>query len=242
MSLPSWPPGAARKPVPEQLFDRAEEYEAMLNAGIGLSGESQDFFIAGRTEDLRKRLAYTPRRILDFGCGVGKTCAHLAEVFPEASIVGADLSQDAIAYARERFASRRVSFVPIPDLPQVEPFDLCYVNGVFHHIEPADRQQTLELIRQALRPGGHLAVFENNPWNPGTRMVMSRIPFDRDAIPLSFLELRSRMKAAGYAVLGSRFLFYLPKPLAALRFLERPLVKVPLGAQYYVLGEVPATI
>jgi hypothetical protein len=89
-------------------------------------------------------------------------------------------------------------------------------------------------------PGSHLAVFENNPWNPGTRMVMHRIPFDRDAIPLSILELRSRMKAAGYEVRKSRSLFYLPKPLAALRFIEPLLVRVPLGAQYYVLARVPS--
>src|SRR5262249_50913776 len=159
-------------------------------AGIGLSGENQEFFIAGRTMDLRKRLPTPPRRILDFGCGIGKTCAHLAEVFPDASIVGADLSEEAIDYARRNYASRHVSFASIDGLPQLEPFDLCYVNGVFHHIDPADRQRTLELIRKVLIPGGHLAVFENNPWNPGTRMVMSRIPFDRDAITLSFLELR----------------------------------------------------
>jgi hypothetical protein len=34
--------------VSEQLFDRAAEYEAMLNQGISLSGESRDFFISGR--------------------------------------------------------------------------------------------------------------------------------------------------------------------------------------------------
>ena len=35
------------------------------------------------------------------------------------------------------------------------------------------------------RPAGYFALFENNPWNPGARLVMRRIPFDRDAIMLS---------------------------------------------------------
>ena len=37
----------------EQLFDRATEYEAMLNQGISLSGENQEFFILGRIRDMR---------------------------------------------------------------------------------------------------------------------------------------------------------------------------------------------
>ena len=37
----------------------------------------------------------------------------------------------------------------------------------------------------ALLTGGVLALFENNPWNPGTRLVMKRIPFDRNAQTIS---------------------------------------------------------
>jgi SAM-dependent methyltransferase len=225
--------------MPEQLFDRAAEYEAMLNQGIGLSGESQDFFIVGRVQDMRARLPSSPRRILDFGCGIGKSCAYLSDVFPSAEVVGADLSEEAITHARTSFGTDRVTFENIGDLPRLEKFDLCYINGVFHHILPAERQQTLAMIRQVLSPGAHLALFENNPWNPGTRMVMRRIPFDRDAIPLSFLESRRRIEQAGFQLAGTRFLFYMPKALAPLRFIEPWFVKVPLGAQYYVLARVP---
>jgi SAM-dependent methyltransferase len=225
--------------MPELLFDRAAEYEAMLNQGIGLSGENQEFFIDGRIQDLRSQVVAPPRRILDFGCGTGKSCAKLAEVFPGAQVVGADLSAEALRHARTTFGSDRVTFENIGDLPRLEPFDLCYINGVFHHILPDERQQTLAMIRDVLRSGAHLALFENNPWNPGTRMVMSRIPFDRDAIPLSHLETRNRVKEAGFTVRATRFLFYMPNFLAPLRFVEPLFVSVPLGAQYYVLASVP---
>jgi SAM-dependent methyltransferase len=227
--------------VPEQLFDRAAEYEAMLNQGVGLSGENQEFFIVRRIQDLRSQVPPNPLRILDFGCGTGKACAHLAQVFPEAEVIGSDLSDDALRYATTSFGSSRVKFVEIEDLPELEQFDLCYVNGVFHHILPGERQRTLVMIRELLRPGAHLALFENNPWNPGTRMVMRRIPFDRDAVPLSYLEARRRVKAAGFHVNGTRFLFYMPRALAPLRFVEPMFVSVPLGAQYYVLASVPGS-
>jgi trans-aconitate methyltransferase len=188
---------------------------------------------------MRSQVPANPSRILDFGCGTGKSCAHLADVFPGAHVVGADLSEAALVHARTSFASNRVTFVNIADLSQLERFDLCYVNGVFHHIPPGDRHEALTLIRQLLVPGAHLALFENNPWSPATRMVMHRIPFDRDAIPLSCLEARKRIKAAGFKVCGTRFLFYMPKTLALLRFIEPLFVKLPLGAQYCVLASVP---
>jgi len=39
--------------LPQELFDRAAEYEAMLNQGSGLSGENEDNFIVGRIQDLQ---------------------------------------------------------------------------------------------------------------------------------------------------------------------------------------------
>src|SRR6059036_11455 len=53
-----------------------------------------------------------------------------------------------------------------------------------------------------------ISFWENNPWNPGTRLVMSRIPFDRDAVPLSPPEVRRLVLTAGFRLEQAiRFLF-----------------------------------
>jgi len=66
---------------------------------------------------------------------------------------------------------------------------------------------------------------------------MSRIPFDRDAQTLSFGETRKLIKSGGFQVAqAARFLFYFPRALAFLRVFEPALVRLPLGAQYCVLG------
>jgi len=221
------------------LFDRAAEYDAMLQKGIGLSGENKEYFTRGRIEDLRRQLpaAFRPGRILDFGCGTGSSAAYLTATFPAADITGVDTSEAAIDRAAGLFGSSRVRFRPLAELAQEKPFDLCYVNGVFHHIEPAQRDEAARLIYDALEPGGFCALFENNPWNPGTRMVMKRIPFDRDAIPLSAPTARRLLRRAGFdASRPARFLFWFPRPLAALRFLEPSLAGLPFGAQYYLLA------
>ncbi len=161
---------------------------------------------------------------------------HLAGQFPQAEVVGVDTSENALEYAREHYGSDRVRFEALSDLPRDSGFDLCYVNGVFHHIEPERRVAAVESIRQGLRVGGRLALFENNPWNPGTRMVMRRIPFDRDAIPLSPPTAKRLLRAAGFKKpLVAWSLFYFPRPLGFLRFTEGPLGSLPLGAQYCVL-------
>jgi SAM-dependent methyltransferase len=224
---------------PQNLFDRAAEYERLLEEGLRLSGESRAWFMERRIADLHAHLpaGLRPRRILDFGCGTGETALHLSEVFPGAEVVGVDTAESAVAHAQRSHGSARLRFGRVTELAAAGVFDLVYANGVFHHIAPAERVGALRAIRAALAPGGCFAFFENNPWNPGTRMVMARIEFDRDAIPVSPREARRLLAAGGFErVLPARFLFWFPRPLAFLRFLEPALVRLPLGAQYYHLA------
>jgi SAM-dependent methyltransferase len=225
--------------VTEELFDLSSEYESMLNQGIRISGESMAFFLEGRLALLRDRLYgdQTASRILDFGCGLGYTSKRLGELFPSAEIVGADTSLKALEAAQEQHGSQRIRFVPVSELGGgTRDFDLCYMNGVFHHIAPADRPQTVRLIHDNLRSKGRFALFENNPWNPGARIVMARIPFDRDAQMLSLIETSSLLKRAGFEIEARDSLFFFPNFLKAFRFAEPLLSWTRLGAQYLVLA------
>jgi len=222
----------------EPLFDLAAEYEQLLDQGLSLSGENRRFFLRGRVADLRQQLGsdLDPRRILDFGCGTGDTSRHLAEEFSDAEVLGVDNARNALAWAATHHGGPRVRFEHLDAFDADAAFDLCYVNGVFHHVAPERRAGLVGRLSRALRTGGMLALFENNPWNPGARMVMRRIPFDRDAIPLSPPETRRLVEAAGLRVVRVRSLFYFPSALAFLRPLEPALAFPPLRTQYYVLG------
>ena len=114
--------------------------------------------------------------------------------------------------------------------------DLVYCNGVFHHIAPARRAGAVAFVVRALRPGGLFAFWENNPWNPGTRLIMRRIPFDRDAVMLTPAAARRLLIDGGLEVVGTDFRFYFPASLRRLRPLEPHLRRLPLGAQYLVLA------
>jgi len=91
-------------------------------------------------------------------------------------------------------------------------------------------------VRRALAPGGLFSFWENNPWSPGARYVMHRIPFDRDAVMVSARAAATLLREGGFAIERVDFAFFFPRVLAALRPLERRLGGVPLGAQYQILA------
>jgi len=214
----------------------------MLNQGLSVTGETKEYFIHGRIKDLVKTLPanFKISRILDFGCGIGDTTFILSQYFPDVEIIGTDLSNEALKYANEKYSTKSIKFVHLSNIPQ-NHFDLVYVNGVFHHIEPEKRIEAIRNIYNSLTSQGLFALFENNPWNIGSRIVMRRIKFDRDAKPLNYITTTTILKKGGFEeIICSRFLFYFPKALSILRFTEKFLVKIPLGAQYYVLARKKA--
>jgi SAM-dependent methyltransferase len=113
--------------------------------------------------------------------------------------------------------------------------DLAFCNGVFHHIPPDERAAAVDYIYRSLRCGGLFALWENNPWNPGTKYVMSRIPFDKGAITLKPPEARRLLQAGGFEVLSTSYLFIFPRALSWLRAIEPVVSTLPLGAQYQIL-------
>ena len=228
-------------PAPgEADFDQyATEYDAALAQGLSVSGEDKEFFALGRVAWLRRRLdqrELDPRTVLDFGCGTGTATPHLLGLGPGTSVTGIDPSSKSIDVARRTFGSARATFLTLTEFVPEGSFDLAFCNGVFHHIPLDQRAEAVTVIHRALRPGGWFAFWENNPWNPGTRYVMSRIPFDRDAIMLWPRGARAMLRAGGFEILQTDFAFVFPRPLAWLRRLEPALARWPLGAQYLVLG------
>jgi SAM-dependent methyltransferase len=221
----------------------AEDYDAALAKGISVSGEDKEFFARGRIELLKQRLAarnFKPAAILDFGCGTGSSTPYLLGIPGAKLLTGTEVSAGSIKVAERLHGASNVSFKLIQDYAPKEEFHLAFCNGVFHHIPLAERAAAISYVFNSLRPNGLFALWENNPWNPGTRLVMSRIPFDKDAITLSCLETTRLLHSGGFEIVSRDFAFYFPRALAALRVVEPALMKLPFGAQYMVLARKPA--
>jgi len=224
-------------------FDRFHaEYDEALARGLVLSGEDKLYFAHGRIAFLARCLREMDCRavsVLDFGCGTGTSTPFLLDELGAQRVVGVDVSERSIKVARQQHGSERVHFVAAREFVPRGDLTVAFCNGVFHHVPPAQRGETTRLLHDSLQPGGLFALWDNNPWNPGARLVMRRIPFDRDATMLSSREARRLVEAAGLEVVRVDHLFLFPRALRFLRPLERRLLKAPLGAQFQVLSRRP---
>ena len=123
-------------------------------------------FLFGRTALIRTLAndPNPPRNILEIGCGTGGNLLRLARQFPEAAVIGLDLSPDMLARARRKLDALQL---PITLLQQryerplyPEPvFDLIVFSYCLSMMNPDWNQALASAIRD-LRPGGRLAVVD----------------------------------------------------------------------------------
>ena len=143
------------------------------------------------------------QRILEYGCGIGRNIPYLRAAFPNAEIVGTDISVASLEMARKEqpdatFVAEHEHTAPYGS------YDLIFVAGVFHHIPPLQRAGAARTLFERLDNGGKLFVFEHNPYNPVTRHIVSNCPYDEDAILLKPAELRSHLREAGFTTTKDR--------------------------------------
>lgn len=102
-------------------------------------------------------------RILDAGCGTGVGTEYLVHLNPQASVVGIDLSEGALAVAKERCqrsGATRVEFhhLSLYDVEQLSgEFDLINCVGVLHHLP--DPIRGIQALAKKLAPGGLMHIF-----------------------------------------------------------------------------------
>lgn len=226
-----------------QEFDRyAHEYDEALKKGIRVSGQDRDFFARGRiawlSNGLRKQ-GTANLSVMDFGCGTGLSTPYFINLLNATSVMGVDISKKSLEVARTKYTALNAQFHLMDEYQPAGKFDLAFCNGVFHHISPDKRAEAISYIYRALCQKGVFALWENNPWNPGTRYIMGKIPFDKDASPVSPPEARRLLQAGGFEILSTTFLFIFPQILSWFRVFEPFLARLPFGAQYQVLGRKP---
>jgi SAM-dependent methyltransferase len=222
----------------------AHDYEALHAESVRASGFPASYFDEYKIREVARQLARVgwaarPIKFLNFGCGIGKSERYARARLPEADLYGVDVSAKSIEAARERNRDLGgVSFAVFDggSIPFDAEFDVVFVANVFHHVPRAEHAGVLRVLRDALKPGGLLFLFEHNPLNPLTRKIVRDCPFDEGAVLLEPWYARRILREAGFAESEINFTLFFPAPLARLAPLEKYLRKLPLGAQYYFIA------
>jgi SAM-dependent methyltransferase len=104
-------------------------------------------------------------RVLDAGCGTGKTSRLLYDlVQPGGEVIGIDFSEKRIAFARESYHAKRLSF-QVCDLTRSLPldhlgkFDIIWVRFVLEYF----RRESPDIVKnlsEVLSAGGYLCLLD----------------------------------------------------------------------------------
>lgn len=175
-----------------------------LRARVGSRG-ADEFLRAGKScADALRKAARThlgielvdAGRILDFGCGCGRTLRH----FAPKPVEGCDVDLAAIAWLQqslgiERFAANRFN----PPLPWFDAtFDLLYSVSIFTHLKEDSQRDWLREIARVLKPGGRALLTVH-----GER---AHARFWSDDIYTS-ASMKSRLRARGSLSANDGFIF-----------------------------------
>ena len=141
---------------------------AELRYRVSSSPDAQNFINIGKTcaEDIQLSLRSVGHdlpqfeRILDFGCGCGRTLIHLKNFAPHAQFEGTDIDDAAIEWSKQnlRFATFNVGNASPPSDYAADSFDFIYAISVFTHLDEDYQFRWLEELRRITKPGGVLLL------------------------------------------------------------------------------------
>lgn len=222
----------------EVKFDKyAEDYQKLIGEQLSFFDSNNDYFAEYKIDIIKKYIDGAPKKILEYGCGIGRNLKYLSRHFEHSSIYACDISQRSLEIAKDDNPS--VKFFLLDHDTITEKFDLILVALVFHHIGPGLRKNVIRDIGNLLAEGGNLFIFEHNPYNPVTRHLVNTCIFDDDAVLLKKRELVKLLTEANLSIDAWRYTLFFPSFLRILRFLEPILGYLPFGGQYFVKAKGP---
>src|ERR1700728_732850 len=106
-----------------------------------------------------------PKRILEIGCGIGATAWRMARAWPEAEVIGADVSPTSIEVAKTCFQRPNLSYRAglVQEGVFAGSFDLVLLMDTYEHIALSDRPSLHAAIRSLLSDDARLIMTVPTP-------------------------------------------------------------------------------
>ncbi|KAM3090749.1 class I SAM-dependent methyltransferase [Phormidesmis sp. 146-35] len=151
-----------------EVESAAHAVHARIWKDAGIEGDSR--LRQSYHDVLKAQLPKAPQDILDMGCSVGMSTFKLQETFPDARVMGVDLSPYFLAIAQYRTQELAPQNPPVwlhaaaesTGLPSAS-FDLVSACLMFHELPRTAAVEVFQEAKRLLRPGGHLTIMDMNP-------------------------------------------------------------------------------
>lgn len=107
----------------------------------------------------------SPKKIIDFGCGIGESSWRASLVWNDAEILGVDPSAESISAANKIFASEQVRFRQgsFDAISEIKECDLFFMIDVIEHVQPEEYSNVFEAIRKTLSSTSTLVLTFPSP-------------------------------------------------------------------------------
>lgn len=221
-------------------FDETKStYRDLIEKSVRFSGKDHDFFIKAKADLFAKVAKSTlpdisKPTVLDIGCGHGYMHPYLSRHF---EVTGVEVASEVLTLAQKlnpdvKYLSYDGKKLPFAD----NAFDISMATCVMHHVMPEDWHNFMDEMKRVIKPGGMALVFEHNPYNPLTQIIVAKNPLDDDAVLLTNAKLKKLMHQSGLSRVSSKYFLFTPFASRIFRWLDEKIGWLPLGAQYYSLG------
>lgn len=231
-------------------FDEFKDsYGDEIDSAIGFSGKDHDFFTKVKAGYLNEIITgdrapgdegqSQPLRILDIGCGHGLIHPHLMQAISiQIELHGIDPAKEVIEKAEQSNPGVSYKVYDGEILPyETATFDVAYTICVMHHVPPNKWMAFLSEMVRVVKPGGKIIIIEHNPFNPLTQWIVKTCPIDKDAVLLRSGLTKKILTKAGASDVACRHFQFTPFDGAFFAGFDRFMGWLPLGAQYFVVGQ-----
>jgi trans-aconitate methyltransferase len=106
-----------------------------------------------------------PKTIIEIGCGIGTICWRLKQRWPDARVVGVDISYKSLEIAKQLFELPGLSFVqgPMTNTLLPDKCDLLVLMDVYEHVSISDRPTFHDALKHVLNRFGRIILSFPTP-------------------------------------------------------------------------------
>ena len=181
----------------------------------------------GELAVIRRMLPLADAKVLELGCGAAEKTRLIAERFPVAAIVAAEI--DAVQHAKNQRINDlpHVSFESFgaEDIPYEDArFDLVLMFKSLHHVPMDSLGHALGEIRRVLKPGGLLYVSE--PVFDGAFNDIMRLYHDEEVVRQAAFDALIQAVGSGSYQLEEEYFFKTPVRFESFDQYERGILNV----------------